>query len=245
MEILFVVDSVDDIDKKIAMFEPLGADIKFFVDSKCVAKLVQNKKVLNSIVAMYSKNVNITIDKYLKSSEYTPTDTILYYASADLTPALVEEIRENLQLKPNTIYVKKKFGWWDKIKLWFYHKFIKLLFGMNDEYASVKLQYFNEFTMGVLAQTSFKNHIFGIPNSVSIELKDEQKTSFYNTTIFDKNYLYNALAICLILLCYVVLERFLALPFWVYLLVIALLLATAINWIVMVIKNHFDCRYKK
>ncbi len=244
MEILFVVDSVDNIDKKIALLESFG-EIKFFVHSQHVAKLVKKKKILNRIVAMYSKNVNITIDKYLKANEYEPTDTILYYASAELTPQLLDKIRENLQLKPNTIYVKKKFGWWAKIKLWFYKKLTKLVFGMSDEYASVKLQYFNEFTMSVLAKTNFKNHVFGIPEALDVELESEQVESFYTKPKFDKNYLYNPLVMCLVLICYVVMERFLTLPFWVCLLVVALLLATAINWIVMVIKNHLDCRYKK
>ena len=43
MEILFVVDNVENIDRKIAIFEPLGADIKFFVDSKYVASFANNK----------------------------------------------------------------------------------------------------------------------------------------------------------------------------------------------------------
>ena len=245
MEILFVVDSIENIDKKIAMFEPLGAEIKFFVNSKHVAKLVRNKKILDRIVAMYSKDVNITIDKYLKAKEYKPTDTILYYSSAELTTQLIDKIRENLQLKPNTIYVKKKFNFWDKIKLWIYKKLTKLVFGLSDEYASVKLQYFNEFTMGVLAKTNFKNHVFGIPESIDVELESDKVESFYNKPKFDKKCLYNPLVMCLVLIFYVVLERFLAVPFWTYLLVVAILLAAAINWIAMVIKNHFDCRYKK
>ncbi|MBQ7797748.1 MAG: hypothetical protein IJ371_01340, partial [Clostridia bacterium] len=86
---------------------------------------------------------------------------------------------------------------------------------------------------------------FSIPNSLNIELNKEDEKSYYSKPKFNKNYLYNPIVMCLILICYVVLERFLALPFWVYLLVIALLLATIINWIIMVVKNSFDIRYKK
>jgi hypothetical protein len=145
MEILFVIDSLQDIQRKISLLEPLG-DIKFFVNSKYLADMVGKKKVLDNIVAVYSKNVNTTIDKYLNAKEYIPTDTILYYSSAELTSKLIDKIRDNLQLKPNTIYIKKKLNWLDKVKMWFYNKFIKLLFGMNDEYASIKLQYFSELT---------------------------------------------------------------------------------------------------
>lgn len=245
MEILFIVDTVKDIERKISLLENLGEDIKFFVYSKCVTKLVGNKEVLDKIVAIYNKNVNVTIDKYLNSKDYVPTQTLLYYASAELTAELVDNIRENLKLNPSTIYVKKKFSFWDKFKFWFYKKIIKLIFGIEDECASVKVQYFSTKLMEVLAKTNFKNHIFSIPKALNIELKKEDAKSYYNRTKFDKNYLYNPIVFCLILICYVVLERFLDLSFWVYFLVIALLLATIVNLLVMIVKNTFDCRYKK
>ena len=245
MEILFVVDKLEDIEKKISLLESFGADIKFFVDSKNVAKLVKNKYILDRIVAVYSKNVNITIDKYLKGDEYKPTETLLYYSSAKLTVEIVNKIREDLKLNPDTIYIKKKFSMWDKIKMWFYHKVIKLIFGINDEYASVKLQYFSKNIMSALSETNFKNHIFRVENYLNIELVKGEEETFYNKPKFNKNYLYNFVALCLILICYVVIERFLVLPFWVYLLIIALILATIINLIVFIIIGAFDCRYKK
>ena len=245
MEILFIVDKVEDIDKKISLLDSFGAEIKFFVDSKLVAKLVENKYVLKRIVAIYNKNVNVTIDKYLNSQDYTPQQTLLYYSSADLTSELIDNIRENLKLNPTTIYVKKKLNWWDKIKLWFYQNIIRIIFGMNDEFASTKLQYFSEDIMIAFAETNFKNHIFSAPNSVNIELEKGTHKSYYSKAKFNKNYLYNFIALCLILICYVVFERFFKLPFWVYFLIIALLLTTIINLIIMIVKYAFDCRYKK
>jgi len=245
MEILFVVDKLEDIEKKISLLDSFGADIKFFVNSKHVAKLVKNKYILERIVAIYNKNVDITIDKYLKADEYKPTETLLYYSSAKLTAEMVDMIRENLKLNPDTIYIKKKFSIWDKVKLWFYHKFIKLIFGINDEYASVKLQYFSTNIMGALAETNFRNHIFQVSNSLNIEIPKGEEKTFYDNYKFNKNCLYNLIAICVILICYVVLERFLVLPFWVYLLVIALILATIINLIIFITVGAFDCRYKK
>ena len=245
MEVLFVVDSVENIDSKISLFDALNVDIKFFVHSNNVAKLAKKKSVLNRIKSIYNNNVNLTIDQYLKSSDYIPTPTILYYSSAEIDLQLINRIRENLQLKPNTIYVKKRFSWWDKVKLWFYQKFIRLIFGMKDECASVKLQYFNEKVMEIFVKTSFKNHIFSMPNALSVEVGSANENTYYGKRKFDKNYLYNPIVVCLILICYVVLERFLVLPFWVYFLVIALILATIINWIIMVIRNAFDVRYKK
>ncbi|MBQ7798535.1 MAG: hypothetical protein IJ371_05370, partial [Clostridia bacterium] len=153
MEILFIVDSVEDIERKISLLEVFGADIKFFVNSKYVVELIKNKYIVNRVVAIYNNNVNTTIDKYLKSSTYKPTPTLLYYSSAKLTSSMVDDIRERLKYQPNVIYVKKKITVWDKIKLWFYQKVINLIFDMKDEFASIKLQYFNEDVMHAFAET--------------------------------------------------------------------------------------------
>lgn len=244
MEILFIIDEVKDIKRKIALLDNLGADIKFFVDAKCVSKISRYKTIVGNIVSIYNKNVNLTIDKYLKSN-YSPKATIIYYSSTDIDNETIEQIRHNLEFKPDTIYFKKKLNWWGKLKLWFYQKLSNLVFGMKDEFASVKLQYFSEDVMNIFKQTSFKNHIFNIPNSLSIEIEKEKEKSYYTLPKFNKNYLYNPIAICLILICYVVIEKFLKLPFWVYFLVVALILATIINLFVMIIKDRFDIRYKK
>ena len=245
MEILFVVDSEKDIEQKISLLEVLGTEIKFFVNSKCAVKLVKNKYVMDRIVSMYSNNVNESIDKYFKSPEYKPTATLVYFASAELNSQIVNNLRENLQLKPETIYIKKKLSWWGKVKLWFYQKITHLIFGVKDEYASTKLQYFSKDVVEVLVETSFKNHIFTIPDATTIQIDEQAQNSYYDKPKFNKNCLYNPIAFCLILICYVVLERFLSLPFWVYFLVVALLLVTIINLIIMIVVGVFDKRYRK
>ena len=155
MEIFFVIDSLDNIEHKISLLEGFGDNIKFFVDAKLVPKLLTNKDIINKVVAIYNKNVNVTIDKYIKSSKYELQDTLLYYSSAELDLEIVEDIRQRLTAKPEVIYVKKRLNAWKRFKLWFYQKFIKFIFGVTDEYASVKLQYFSAEMMSALVETSF------------------------------------------------------------------------------------------
>jgi ketopantoate reductase len=245
MEILFVLDSMENIEHKISLLESFGADIKFFVHSKYVAQIIKNKFIVNRVVAIYNNNINATIDKYLKEQKYKPTDTLLCYSTANPTNEMINKIRDCLQLKPNIIYIKKKMNWWSRFKFYFYKKFIKFMFGFDDEYASVKLQYFSAELMEAFKQTNFKNHIFSIENSLNIEIADENTINYYSKPKFNKNCLYNPIIMCLVLICYVVLEKFLALQFWVYLFIIAMLLAVVVNWIVMIIKNTFDTRFKK
>ena len=245
MEILFVIDTVKDIERKIALLEEISDQIKFFAKADCVADILKNKNIVNRLVAIYKNNVNVTIDKYIKMDTYVPQPTILYYASAELTTRIINNVREQLKLEPDTIYVKTKLNMWQKVKRWVYQKFIKAIFGMNDEFASIKLQYFSADLMGACVETSFKNHIFTAPNALEIELNEDEGKTYYKKPKFNKNYLYNPIVICLILISYVVLERFFKLPFWSYFLFVSLILATIINWLVMTVKNTFDTRFKK
>ena len=245
MEILFVVDSVEGLEHKIELLEPLSSDIKFFVRSDLVPSMIKKKKIVKQIVAMFSKNVNITIDKYLRADAYKPTDTLVYYSSVELTAEMVNAIRDRLVLKPSTIYVKKKLNWWGRVKLWCYNKLVHLLFGCEDAYASTKLQYFSADIMTLLKDAGFKNHIFAIPGAVSVELEQGKEKSYYAKPKFNKNYLFNPIAFCFVLICYVLLEKFFKLPFWTYLLFILLLITVVINTFAMIIKDVLDTRYKK
>jgi hypothetical protein len=245
MEILFVIDNVDNLDKKISLIETIGADIKFFVDSKYVSNVIKNKKILDNIIAIFKNNINETIDKYIQQENYVAKSTIIYHSSVDITVEMIEKIRQNLQLNPDTIYVKKKMGFWSKFKLWVYNKIIKFLFGIDDEFASTKLQYFSEKMMSIFQQSNFKNHIFTMPNALTIEIDKQRAVTYYNKPKFNKNYLYNPIVICLILIVYAVLETFFKLQFWIYLLFITLIISVIVNWITMIIKNNFDVRFKK
>lgn len=245
MEILFVVDEVKDIERKISLFENIGAKISFFVNSNCVKDIIERKEIVEKIVAIYKNNVNVTIDKYIRTDNYQAQPTILYYSSAELTPDIIESIRERLKINPDTIYVKKKFNFWQKFKLWFYQKLIKGIFGLNDEFASIKLQYFSKDLMEACVTTSFKNHIFTIINATTIELDKSIEKTYYTKPKFNKYSLLNPIVICFILICYVVAEKFFKLPFWTYLLFIALILSTIMSWIAMAVKSRFDTRYRK
>ena len=246
METLFIVDSLKDLDRKISMItDNFGDKIKFFANSKLIAKLTNNKFIVKNLVSIYSDKINDTIDKYIKSNEYVPQNTIIYFSSAKLDDELVQEMRQRLQYNPVTVYVKKKLNWFGKIKLWLYNKLVKLVVGMEDEYASVKFQYVNAELMSALKQTNFRNHLFAIPNADEIELEKESAKSFYDKPKFNKNYLYSPIIFCLVLVAYVLLEAFVKVQFWMYFLIILSLISIIISTFILIIKNRFDTRFKK
>lgn len=246
METLFIVDSLKDLDKKISMIiDNFGDKIKFFANSKLIAKLSNNKFIVKNLVSIYSDKINDTIDKYIKSTQYVPQDTIIYFSSAKLDDGLVCEMRQKLQYHPVTVYVKKKLNFFDKIKLWLYNKLIKLVVGMEDKYASVKFQYINAELMSALKQTKFRNHLFAIPNADEIELEKENVKSFYDKPKFNKNYLYSPIIFCLVLIAYVILESFVKVQFWMYFLIILSLISIIVSTFILIIKNVFDTRFKK
>lgn len=246
MEILFIVDSLKDIDKKISIItDNFGENIKFFVSSKLIAKLSTNKKVMAGLKSIYGFSVNDTINQYVQAKEYAPQDTILYYSSADLNNELAEQMREAIQFAPPTVYFKKQLNWFGKFKVWCYNKLVKAIIGMEDEFASVKFQYMNVEFMSELAQTSFKNHILSLPDTEKVELDKEQSKSFYDKVGFNKKFLYCPIAICLLLIGYVLLEAFVKVKFWMYLFVILILVAIVVSTCMFAIKNVFDKRYRK
>lgn len=245
MEIFFVIDSLDNIEHKISLLENLGDNIKFFVDAKLVPKILGNKYIVTRVVSIYNKNVNVTIDKYIKSERFKLQNVLLYYASAELDLNIVEDIRERLKAKPDVIYVKKRLNAWKRFKLWFYQKFTNFIFGVPDEYASIKLQYISADVMSKLIESGFKNHIFTMPEAHTITLDDKKAESYYTKPKFNKNLLYNPMAMCVILMGYVVLEKFFKLQFWMYLFVILSIVTVIACWCVMSIKNKFDTRYRK
>ena len=91
----------------------------------------------------------------------------------------------------------------------------------------------------------FKNHIFSIPESQTIIIDAKRAESYYTKSKFNKKTLLNPMAMCIILMGYVLLEKFFKLPFWTYFLVVSLLIGAAVSWAAMVIKYRFDTRYKK
>lgn len=246
METLFIVDSLKDIDKKISIImDNFGEDIKFFVSSKLVAKISTNKVILGGLKSIYGASVNDTITQYIKSKDYTPQDTILYYSSAELDFELAEQMREAIKFAPPTVYFKKHLNWFGGFKVWCYNKIVKSIVGMNDEFASTKFQFMNAELMGELAQTSFKNHILSLPDTEKVELSKEQSKSFYDKVGFNKNFLYCPIAICLVLMAYVILEAFVKVKFWMYLSVILILVAIVVCTGIFSIKAVFDKRYRK
>lgn len=245
MDILFVIDSIKNLDKKISLItDNFGNNIKFFVHAKLVADIAKNKFIATNTIAIYNKNVNVTIDKYIKSANYTPTNTLLYYSSADIDSTILNEMRDKIILNPSTIYVKKHFNLFKKCWVWIYNKIVKTVFGMYDEYASIKLQYISENVMRSLIDVKFRNHIFTISESTSIQIDKSKASSFYDMPKFQKSYLINCIVFVLALMGYVVLEKFFKLRFWMYFMIIAVLLAIIISFIVLIVKAILDIRYK-
>lgn len=246
MEILFIVDSLVDLDKKITLFEQsVDAKFKFFVDSKLATQVMHNKFIMSNLVSIYSESINNSVDKYVKSESYKPDDTLIYYSSADIDKFLLDKMLYNIRKQPNIVYVKKTLTWWDKIKLWFYSTVLKLLFGANDEYASLKLQYINRNLMENVVKTKFANRIFSVENAQVIELSHDKVKSHYFRLSLKSYHFWNAFALCLILIAYVMVEAFFNLAFWMYLLIAILILSVIIDEIILLVKEAFDNRLKK
>jgi len=101
MEILFVVDKLEDIEKKISLLDSFGADIKFFVNSKHVAKLVKNKYILERIVAIYHH-----YRKEAKTANSTPQVIVQQQQQADP----LEQLEKLSKLKEMGVISEEEFN---------------------------------------------------------------------------------------------------------------------------------------
>ena len=246
MEILFVIDSVKDLESKIELIRSsFECDIKFFVNAKLASKVIKSKYIVEKMVAVYNKSVNITFDKYVREEKYVPQPTTIYHSSASINIQLINKLKDNIRFNPTTVYVKGKFNWFKNLLVKLYQKTIKLIFGMADEYASCKLQYISEDVIQELIATKFRNHIFSIRDGFMIECDKDEVEGLYNKIKFQKYNIYNMIVFCVALIGYVLIEKFFQLRFWMYLLIIAIILAIIVSQIVLYCKNVFDERFKK
>ncbi len=232
MQTFFVIDDTKNLNKKIDwIINNIGDDIRFFVKTNLYTHTASNQMVMNNLAGVYKDNEILKIDEYIHSDKYPSCDNVfLYYSSVELDEKLLTEIREKAVCGYDSVFVRPKRNWWSRFTDWMYQKMAKFMFNVEDSCCSPKIQYMSKEFVEHLKETTFCNHIFAVRKKAIIEVADKEQKSTLNPKItFNKYYLYDILALILILAGYVVLETFLKLPFFVYFaLVLSVILAVVI-----------------
>lgn len=247
MQTFFVIDDTKNLDKKIDLIiNNIGSDIHFFVKAKLYTKIANNQMITKNLAGVYKNNEIMKIDEYIKSDKYPSCESLfLCYSSVEFGDKLLATIREKASYGYDSVFVRQKRSWWGRFSSWIYMKLAKFMYNVDDACCSPKIQYMSKEFVEHLKETTFCNHIFDVKKKVVVDVADkQQKLSLDVKTTFNKYYLYDILALVLILVGYVVLETFLKLPFFVYFAVFLSVILAVIVALIVGCYSKFNARSK-
>lgn len=246
MQTFFVIDALTDVDKKINMIlNNVGGDIKFFVKADLYTKIIGNNFIAQNLAGVYKSNEKLKIDKYLQTDKCNLDDTLLYYSSVEVNEEVLRLIREKSSYGYDSVFVSPKRNWWEKFTNWVYKKTATFMYRTTDLCCSSKIQYIGKRFLEYLKETTFSNHIFDVQHKYIVEVTDKSERKSLHTHIkFSKYYLYDIVALLLILLGYVLLETFFDLPFFVYFAVVLSVILAIIIAIMISCFSKFNSRIR-
>ena len=243
MQTFFVIDSTKDLDKKVDMIiNNVGDDIKFFVKANLYTQITHNSFVIKNIVGAYKNNEKRKIDEYLHSEKCVIDATMLYYSSVDIDSNLLAKLREKAMAGYDSVFVKPKQNFFQKIGDWIYKTFAMFLYGVSDATCSPKLQIMSKAFMEHLQDTTFCNHILEVKYKAVVEV---EKNKTINPKVkFNKYYLYDLIVFFALLLGYILLEAFFNLRFFVYFAIVLGAILTIVVALMIACFSKFNARSK-
>jgi len=233
-------------DDKISLFETyIKGDFKFFVDISLYSKIADNKFVIENLAGVFEDYPSSKIDEYIKSDKFKLSDCIVYYSSMKITVDLIKKFNDKIGYQYNSVTVKQKFNFFQKVFNWIYDKCIKFIFREKDELSSNKLQYMSKTLMQDLIDTRFNNRIFEIENSVFLDCEDKEIVKTMKNKFKLKKYnLFNMIFLVSLISVYVLTEALFKLPFWAYILFIFFSLTSIFLIFLLISYNIFELRYE-
>ena len=245
MKVIYVIDSVTDINSKIQLLQNrFGKDIYYVVNANLV-KIFQTYEY--QINAIYAKNLPEVINTLLAKSE--EIDDIVYlHASLKIDDKIINKFIATIQANSRKVVnVCPNYSFFEQFSNAAYNIYVKALFKNKDNLASAKMQYLpKEFVMEILA-SHFGNKLFEINPAYCKELYYEDKefnNNLKTKTGFNKNLLVPIiLALTLTIALFTTMVLMQGLNFIAALIFIALYLLDIMLTIIYQCKIYFDKRF--
>lgn len=244
MKVIFVVNSLKDIKKKITLFAGFDNSVYYVVNSKFEDILKTYGIQPNAI---YTKNLSNIIHLLLKENNQIE-DTIIYYSSLDIDANYLADFILKIGNGQKVVYAMPQYNLAERGFNSIYNKYVKSVFKLKDSFASPKLQFLPAQFVEELLQSHIANRIFEVQEGKYIAVYTEDKeinNSLKVKTGFNKNYLIPiiiALTITAFLLIYLALfkPRFIFIFLFVALYVIDIIVTCIYSF-----KTRFDQRFLK
>ena len=150
MKIVYVVDSITDLNNKINLLKIKFGDNIFFVVR---ADLVEIFKTYGYTThAIYYKNLTKVIHNLLVNHDQS--DVVICYASIKLTPEFLTKFTNSIGNKTKIVSVMPKYNTYEQICNSTYNIYVKSLFKIKDSLVSPKLQFIPRETLTKLLTLS-------------------------------------------------------------------------------------------
>ncbi len=244
MKVVFVVDSLNDLNKKIAMLQShFGNDIIYIVKAN-LAKIFKTYGHFES--AVYYNNLSKIIHYTLLKLDVS--SLVICYASLEFDSKLLERFIEQIKDGQKVVNVMPNYNILEQFSNVVYNLYVKAIFKNEDSLASPKLQYLPQACVQELLQSHLGNKMFAMPSNLTNTMYVEDKkinSSLKIKTGFNKFSLLPIIITLIITACLIMSLAFWGLNFFTIFIFVLLYILDIFLSIVFSCKNYFDNRFLK
>ncbi len=156
MKIIYVVDSISNLKRKIALFEThVQCDILFVVRADLVPIFETYGYKAN---AVYYKNLTEVTHHLLYGCKID--DLLIYYSSLDIDAALLNKFCNSIGDKQKIVTLMPKYNALESASNSIYNIYVKSMFKLKDSLISAKLQFIPADYSVELIKTHLGNRLF-------------------------------------------------------------------------------------
>ncbi len=173
MKVIYVIDSISELNKKIGLLQmKYGNNILFVVRADLVELFKTYGYVPN---AVYYKNLTKIIHTLLINSNDLE-DIIICYASIKLDNTLITRFTNSIGNRTKIVSVMPKYNTYEKVCNSIYNIYVSSLFKAKDSMISPKLQFIPKDLLPELLTTHLGNRLFEINSELCniIEVENQE-----------------------------------------------------------------------
>jgi hypothetical protein len=244
MKVVYVVDSVSDLTKKInTVTNRFGTNIVYLVRADLVELFKTYGFTPNAI---YYKNLADVLHLLLLKGDVE--DTILCHASLNFNNQLLNKFANTIGDKSKFVNLVPEYNWFEQMCNSAYNVYVKTLFKLKDSLISPKLQFIPQAFVKELLTTHIGNRLFEVDPEIQRNIHVEEKE--INQSMKTKTNLlkYDIISLIIALLITVGLLASIAYLKVSYFLILSCIILFSLDIVITIIlhcKAKFDQRFLK
>ena len=174
MKVIYVVDSINEITRKIDLLKSRFGDNIVYVVKGSLETIFRTYGYQPN--AVYSKNLPKVLTMLLLPAKLD--DLVICYSSLNITDALLNKFISKIGNKTKIVNVMPHYNTIERMNNFAYNVYVKSLFKINDSMSSSKLQFLPaEFALELLS-SHISNRLFELnPEYIKIMYIEDKETS--------------------------------------------------------------------